>query len=352
MKVGFVGGGTMAEAIISALLRDQLAEPEEIVVGEPLAQRRQELAERYKISVTADNAKAIRGAETVVLAVKPNQFPAVAARLAGRLSAKQTVVSIMAGVTIQTLRDSLKHPAVVRVMPNPPAQVGEGMCAWTAAAEVDEETRAGVRRLLEATGKAIAFDDERFIDIATAVSGSGAGFVFLLMEAFIDGAVHLGLPRKTASEMVDPDLLGVGAAGGGVRPDAGGAARPDDDARRHDHGRTAGARGSRGARRRHRGADRCLREIAGHGRELADRDGIRSLRRCLLQHHDRRDCGAGPSLLGRHRPAEPARVGARPDHRADTGAAAACRARMGMIDVTPMVAILILVVIQQVVASY
>jgi pyrroline-5-carboxylate reductase len=208
MQVGFIGGGTMAEAIISALLRDQLAEPKEIVVGEPLAQRRQELAERYKISVTADNAKAIRGAETVVLAVKPNQFPAVAARLAGRLNAKQTVVSIMAGVTISTLRESLKHPAVVRVMPNPPAQVGEGMCAWTAAAAVDEEARAGVRRLLEATGKAIAFDDERFIDIATAVSGSGAGFVFLLMEAFIDGAVHLGLPRKTASEMVIQTFLG------------------------------------------------------------------------------------------------------------------------------------------------
>lgn len=208
MRVSFVGGGTMAEAIITGLLGGELASPEEIVVGEPRAERRQELAELYKINVTADNARAIRGAETVVIAVKPYQFPAVAAGLAGRLSAKQTVVSIMAGVTIQALRDSLRHPAIVRVMPNTPAQVGEGMSVWTAAAAVDEEARAGVRRLLEATGKAIAFDDERFIDIATAVSGSGPGFVFLLMEAFIDGAVHLGLARDTARELVVQTFLG------------------------------------------------------------------------------------------------------------------------------------------------
>jgi pyrroline-5-carboxylate reductase len=208
MKTGFIGGGTMAEAIIGAVLRGRVAAPEEIVVGEPLRRQREALAERYKVNVTSDNTKAARGAEVVVLAVKPNQFSAVAADLQGHLEPAQTVVSIMAGITLKRLRDELRHVAVVRVMPNPPAQVGEGVCAWTATPEVDEAARKAVRRLLAAAGKEIAFDDERFIDIATAVSGSGAGFVFLLMEAFIDGAVHLGLPRATATEMVVQTFLG------------------------------------------------------------------------------------------------------------------------------------------------
>ncbi len=208
MKIGFIGGGTMAEAIIGAVLSGRLAAPEDIVVGEPLAQRREELAERHKVNVTSDNAKAIRGAEIVVLAVKPNQFPTVAAGLKERLRPNQTVVSIMAGVTVASLRGGLGHDAVVRAMPNPPAQVREGVCAWTATPEVGEAARKAVRRLLAATGKEIWFDDERFLDIATAVSGSGAGFVFLLMEAFIDGAVHLGLPRGTATDMVVQTFLG------------------------------------------------------------------------------------------------------------------------------------------------
>jgi pyrroline-5-carboxylate reductase len=208
MKIGFVGGGTMAEGIIGALLQAGEVSAEEIVVGEPVAERRQALAEGYRIQVTADNRKAIAGAEIVVLAVKPNQFPTAAAELKGHLSPGQTVLSIMAGVTMAKLQAALSHKAVVRAMPNPPAQIGEGVCAWTAAAEIGEEARANVRRLLAATGKEVSFEDERFIDIATAVSGSGSGFVFLLMEAFIDGAVHLGLPRTTATEMVVQTFLG------------------------------------------------------------------------------------------------------------------------------------------------
>jgi len=208
MKIGFVGGGTMAEAIIGAVLSGRVAAPEEIVVGEPLPQRREALAERYKINVTADNAKAARGAEIVVLAVKPNQFGAVAASLAAHLKPRQTVVSIMAGVTLQRLHDDLQHEAVVRVMPNMPAQVGEGMSVWTAAPEVADDAREKVRRMLQTAGREAYFEEERFIDMATAVSGSGPGFVFLLIEAFIDGAVHLGLSREAARELVVQTFLG------------------------------------------------------------------------------------------------------------------------------------------------
>ena len=208
MKIGFIGGGTMAEAIIGAVLSGKLAAPEDIVVGEPLPQRREALAERYKINVTADNAKAVRGAEIVVLAVKPNQFPTVAAGLKERLRANQTVLSIMAGVTVASLRGGLSHDAVVRVVPNMPAQVGEGMSVWTAVPEVTDDARAKVRLILQAAGRDVYFEEERFIDMATAVSGSGPGFVFLLMEAFSDGAVHLGLSRETARELVVQTFLG------------------------------------------------------------------------------------------------------------------------------------------------
>ncbi len=208
MRIAFIGGGTMAEAIVSALLSQNLATPDEIVAGETHPQRRDELRERYGINTTGDNKEAASGADMVVLAVKPHQFPTAAADLRGHLTPEQTVISIMAGVTIDTLRESLRHKAIIRVMPNTPAQVGEGMSVWTAAAEVKPGVQEQVRRMLEATGKEIHLEDERYVDMATALSGSGPGFVFLLMEAFIDGAVHLGLSREIAREMVLQTFLG------------------------------------------------------------------------------------------------------------------------------------------------
>ncbi|MGA2286278.1 MAG: pyrroline-5-carboxylate reductase [Dehalococcoidia bacterium] len=211
MKVGFIGGGKMAEALIGALLVNGVSSPEELAVGEPLPGRRQTLAEEYRVQVTADNRKAIAGAELVVVAVKPNQFSTVAANLQGQLRVQQTAVSIMAGITLQRLRESLRHERVVRVMPNPPAQIGEGMSVWTATREVDETARQKVQQLLQAAGKELYVEEERFIDMATAVSGSGAGFVFLLIEAFIDGAVHIGVPRDMARELVVQTFAGSAA---------------------------------------------------------------------------------------------------------------------------------------------
>src|SRR4030042_1191129 len=121
MRIAFIGGGTMAEAIISAVLSHKVAGPDEIVAGELLPARRDALRERHKIAVIADNREAVSGAAIVALAVKPHQIAAVAADLKGRLSPDQTVLSIMAGVTVATLQASLDHLAVVRAMPNTPA---------------------------------------------------------------------------------------------------------------------------------------------------------------------------------------------------------------------------------------
>jgi pyrroline-5-carboxylate reductase len=208
MRIAFIGGGVMGETLIAALLRAGLSSPGEIAVSDISPQRRDALRQQYGVETTEDARSAAQGAELVFLAVKPQDFEAVAASLRSSLKADQTVVSIMAGVRTEALRQGLGHDAVVRVMPNTPAQVGEGMSAWTATEDVAPETRQRVAEILGAIGKEVYVSDERHIDIATAVSASGPGFLFLVMEALIDSAVHLGIRRDAATAMVIQTVLG------------------------------------------------------------------------------------------------------------------------------------------------
>lgn len=208
MRLTFIGGGFMGEAIVSAVLRDGLADADAVTVSDISEERRRHLQSRYRLPVTADNGRAVEGADIVVLAVKPQDFPAVARTLRGRLKPEQTVASIMAGVRIDAIREALGHRALVRVMPNTPASLGEGMSLWTATDEVDPDRREQVRRVLTAMGKQLYVANEKYLDMATAVSGSGPGFVFLLLEALVDAAVHIGLRREMATEMVLQTVLG------------------------------------------------------------------------------------------------------------------------------------------------
>jgi pyrroline-5-carboxylate reductase len=209
MRIAFIGGGTMAEAMISAFLQKNAAQPSGIAVADVARERLQHLTAVYRVVPAPGNPEVAAMGDIVVLAVKPGQFPAAASELKGKLAPEQTVLSIMAGVTVGRIRDALDHLAVVRAMPNTAAQVGEAVTAWTAAPEVSEEAREQVRTLLRTLGSEAYFDDEKYIDMATAVSGSGIGFVFVLMEAFIDGAVHLGVPRQAATEMVVQTFAGA-----------------------------------------------------------------------------------------------------------------------------------------------
>ena len=208
MRIAFIGGGVMGETLIAALLRAGLSSPGDITASDVSPQRRDALHQQHGITTTDDSRRAAEGAELLFLAVKPQDYDAVAASLRGSLSTDQTVVSIMAGVRIEALRKGLGHDAIVRVMPNTPAQVGEGMSVWTATDEVAPEARNKVAGILGAIGKEIYVGEERHIDIATAVSASGPGFLFLVMEALIDGAVHLGLRREVATAMVTQTVLG------------------------------------------------------------------------------------------------------------------------------------------------
>ena len=142
------------------------------------------------------------------MAVKPQSLPDLLPGMAGSLASPQLVLSIMAGATIATLRDGLKHKALVRSMPNTPAQIGMGMTVWTATGEVTEKQKGMARTILSVMGKELYVDDERSINMATAVSGSGPAYFFLFAEAMTDAAVNLGVPRDMAKAMVLQTMIG------------------------------------------------------------------------------------------------------------------------------------------------
>lgn len=208
MRIGLIGGGYMGEAIVSAVLRQGVAKASDITVSDVAQPRLDELKSTYGVAVTSDNVQAAKGAGLLVLAVKPQEFANVAAGLRGQLAATSTIVSIMAGVPIKRITSELGHDAVVRVMPNTAAFVGQAMSVWIAAPAVSDVGRNAVAAVLQAMGRELQVDDEKYLDMATAVNGSGPGFVFLFLEALIDAAVHIGLPREMAGELAVQTLFG------------------------------------------------------------------------------------------------------------------------------------------------
>lgn len=209
MRVHIIGGGFMGEPIIERALARGLAQPDEIRVCEIHPARCEYLATRYKVQACASYDPVVERADALVFAVKPQDFPTVAEGLRHRLDAQQLIVSIMAGVPMQRIGDALGRHHVVRVMPNLGAKVGEAFSIWTAMEEVNEAQRAVVQELLRSFGRELFSAEEKGLDIATAVSGSGPGYVMLLLEALIDGAVHIGLRREVATEMVLQTVLGA-----------------------------------------------------------------------------------------------------------------------------------------------
>ena len=207
-RIAFIGCGVMGEAMASALLRAELVSVHQLTGGEPNPKRRSELQAKLGLKMTADNRQAIQGADLVVLAVKPQSLDAVIRDLAGQLAPGQVVLSIIAGATIERLSRGLQHALIVRSMPNTPAQIGYGATVWYPAPAVDEAGQRLVEAVLESMGLAIRVDSEDAIDMATALSGTGPAYVFLIMEALIDAGVHLGFPRAIAEQLVQQTLLG------------------------------------------------------------------------------------------------------------------------------------------------
>jgi len=201
-RLAFVGAGVMAESMIAGLLGRGMLVPAQITASHPRQERRDTLRERFGITVVESNREAAAAAELVLLTVKPQVLGPVMRQLQGRLEPRQVAISVIAGATIGTLSRGLGHDAIVRVMPNTPAQVGQGMSVWTATTDVDETQRAQVRAVLGALGEELLVDEEKYVDMATALSGTGPTYIFLMMEALIDAGVHMGFPRRIAEQIV------------------------------------------------------------------------------------------------------------------------------------------------------
>ena len=208
LHLAFIGAGAMGEAMIGGLLSRHQLEPGHITASDRHRERLHEVQNKFHIHTTLDNKTAARKGQVVVLAVKPQMLTSVFDDLRGKIRKDALVLSIVAGATIDSLAAGLKHRAIVRTMPNTPAQVGEGMTVWTATPEVSDSQRAQARAIVEALGHQLHVDDERFLDVSTAISGSGPSYVFLLMEALIDAAVHLGLSRADSRELVVQTIRG------------------------------------------------------------------------------------------------------------------------------------------------
>jgi pyrroline-5-carboxylate reductase len=223
IKLGIIGGGNMAEALVSGLLNQHLFKPAEVIVSEPQSARRRRLGRLYRIETTADNDSVVRQAGAIVLAVKPQTIDSVISEIApvlntinqpairgARAGTGRLFISIAAGVTIARLENALGLGArVIRSMPNAPAMVGAGMTAIVRGSRATKNDESFALSIFRAVGDAIALRDESLLDAVTALSGSGPAYVYLFVAALVAGAVSEGLPRPLALRMTLQTIAGA-----------------------------------------------------------------------------------------------------------------------------------------------
>lgn len=207
-KITFIGSGAMAGAMIVGLLREKLATPENLFASDPREERGAELREKYGIRPFTDNLAAVKDADVVVLSVKPQRLSGVLEELKGSVPKNALVLSIIAGATIEKIGTGLEHGKIVRTMPNTPARIGEGITVWVASDTVSTSQKEQARTILSALGEEIFVEDEYYLDMATALSGSGPAYVYMFMEAMIDAGVHMGFPRRISEKLVTQTMRG------------------------------------------------------------------------------------------------------------------------------------------------
>lgn len=208
MKISFIGGGKMAEAMISGILANGISKPTDIYVADPLESRRKQLSNSHGISVTTDNLDAVGHGTLIVLAIKPQTLSEVLKELKDSIGTEQTILSIVAGAPIATLASGLNHEKIVRVMPNMPAQIGAGISLWVATPTIEDSFRKAVSTIIDTLGQQLEVSDEKYLDMSTALSGSGPGYVFLFLESMIKAGVRIGMPIEMARVLSLQTILG------------------------------------------------------------------------------------------------------------------------------------------------
>jgi len=206
--IAVIGAGTMGEALIKGLLRQRLIEAYDLIAADPWAERLAYLEEAHGIRTTSDNAEAARQAGIVYLSVKPQVIAAALEDLRSAVRPGTLIFSIAAGVPLSKIRQGMGVESVIRAMPNTPAQIGQGITVWTATSAVTETQREHALTILKALGDAVYVDDEHYLDMATALSGTGPAYIYLFMEAMVDAGVHLGFSRHVAEQLVFQTVIG------------------------------------------------------------------------------------------------------------------------------------------------
>ncbi|MBE9112788.1 pyrroline-5-carboxylate reductase [Nodosilinea sp. LEGE 07298] len=207
---GVIGGGMMGEALIARLLDQEIFAPGVVLVSDPQAARREVLHQTYGVQTTAENQSVMDTAETVLLAIKPQMLTTVAENL--KQPTRETpplLLSILAGTTLARLQAAFPTWAVVRAMPNTPATVGAGVTALAAGESVSAEQRSQARTIFASVGTVVEVPEYQ-MDAVTALSGSGPGYLALVVEALADGGVAVGLPRAVALELAIATVRGTG----------------------------------------------------------------------------------------------------------------------------------------------
>jgi pyrroline-5-carboxylate reductase len=208
MNISFIGTGIMASSIIKCITEKGLYRKEEITGSGPRLKSLEEVKKRFGINITQKNTDAAKFGDIIILSIKPQVFQAIAKEIKDSINDNQMIVSIMAGVDIETLQRELLHKKIVRAMPNTPAQISEGMTIWTSTKEIKENEKDEVKKIFSSMGKELYFEEEQYVDMATALTGTGPAYVFLFLEAMIAAGVHLGFSRRDARELVYQTTLG------------------------------------------------------------------------------------------------------------------------------------------------
>ncbi|NUM45012.1 MAG: pyrroline-5-carboxylate reductase [Anaerolineales bacterium] len=206
--IAFIGPGAMAGAMIAGLIRENVAPASSIIAAGPNRDRIDNLHQRYGIHATTNNAEAASQADVIVFSIKPQTLEKLMNELKGHVKPDALVLSIIAGAPIKKISKGLHHDHIVRSMPNTPARIGKGITVWTASPSVSDEQKEMARLILSALGSEVFMEEEKYLDMATALSGTGPAYVFMFMEAMMDAGVHLGFPRRVAEQLVIETIQG------------------------------------------------------------------------------------------------------------------------------------------------
>jgi pyrroline-5-carboxylate reductase len=207
-SIAFIGSGVMGEAMIKGLLNKNLVDANCLVAADPHHERGKQLIARYALRYTPHNAEAVQNADVIVLSVKPQVMSHALADIKGHLRDDVLILSIAAGVKIKKIAEGSGVNCIARSMPNTPGQIGQGITVWTATPEVSGIQRERATAILGALGETLYVEDEKFLDMATALNGSGPAYIFLFMEALIDAGVHLGFSRHESERLVLQTMKG------------------------------------------------------------------------------------------------------------------------------------------------